>query len=227
MDSWREWLYYPIGLLPSIFFTLRFVIQWIQSERKKESHVTPLFWRLSLAGNCLLWLHYTIQIQFPFALIQAGNGVISWRNLNLMGGDSKRRSTQSVIWLFSIISLLVVAIFAIQGYALSNEAAWLRLPTHLGGTHPKLTHPWLWHTIGVFGGLLFASRFWIQWWQAETEQKSTLGSLFWWLSIAGSILMLAYFIRIHDIISTINYSFALIPYVRNLMLLNRKMVRAN
>src|SRR5271168_975047 len=84
MEEWRFLLYYPLGLLPSLFFTLRFLIQWIQSERMKMSYVDALFWRLSIAGNLLLLSHYFLQGQYPFALIQTGNAVISWRNLNLM-----------------------------------------------------------------------------------------------------------------------------------------------
>jgi len=215
--DWRVALYYPIGVLPSLFFTLRFVIQWIQSERRKESYVTPLFWKLSITGNILLLLHYIIQIQFPFALIQAGNGVISWRNLNLMGSVEKRSTVRFVFLLLSVVILSVTGIFLYQGEM-------IRIPTKLWQESPELQHDMVWHMLGVVGGILFASRFWIQWWQSETQQKSHLGRTFWSLSIVGSILMLFYFIRIQDHISIMNYSFGLIPYVRNLFLLRRKTV---
>lgn len=78
-------LLYPLGFLASIFFSLRFLIQWIQSERQKKSIVSKTFWRLSLTGNLLTVLHSLIQLQYPIAALQSLNGVIAFRNLNLMG----------------------------------------------------------------------------------------------------------------------------------------------
>ncbi|HEY4832525.1 MAG TPA: lipid-A-disaccharide synthase N-terminal domain-containing protein, partial [Waddliaceae bacterium] len=50
IENWRILLYYPLGLLPALFFTLRLLIQWFQSEKEKRSLVTPVFWKLSLTG---------------------------------------------------------------------------------------------------------------------------------------------------------------------------------
>src|SRR5271166_6628890 len=105
MDEWRLYLYYPLGLLPSLFFTLRFLIQWIRSEQEKISYVGTLFWKLSIAGNLLLLSHYFLQGQYPFALIQTGNAVFAWRNLNLM----QRRKLP---FAFSTTVALFIASFA-------------------------------------------------------------------------------------------------------------------
>ncbi len=70
MHDWQVYLYLPLGLLPPIFFGLRFLIQWFQSERAGQSVVPIIFWRLSLVGNCLMMLHLFIQMQFPLALLQ-------------------------------------------------------------------------------------------------------------------------------------------------------------
>ena len=165
-------------------------------------------------------LHYIIQIQYPFALIQATNGVISWRNLNLMK-EKKSCSTRTAVGIMTASAALITVIFALQSYFLIGEWDWIRTPTKFYDA-ARIHHSWGWHLLGAFSGALFASRFWVQWWQAEHRQRSELRSAFWWLSIAGSILSLIYFVRIHDIVSVFNQSFGLIPYVRNLMLIKRQ-----
>lgn len=213
--DWRVLAYYPLGLLPSIFFSLRFLIQWLQSEKKGESYVTPLFWKLSISGNLLLLMHYLVQLQFPFALIQAGNAVISWRNINLLGPREKRISFQSVIFLFGFAFTAISLFFVTQGEL-------FRIPVKLGQVTPVIEQSLGWHLLGIFGGLLFASRFFVQWWQSEHQRRSHMGRSFWVLSIVGSFSMLLYFIRIEDTVSILNCSFGLVPYLRNLMLLNKK-----
>ncbi len=216
MDEWRFLLYYPLGLLPSLFFTLRFLIQWIRSEREQKSYVDTLFWKLSIAGNLLLLSHYFLQGQFPFALIQTGNAVISWRNLNLM--QTRQRSFQTVVLIFLMSFCAVTASFAF----LSGDGGWMKAPqsSKAAPVDPGL----LWHAVGLLGQGLFASRFWVQWWGSEKQKKSELGAAFWWLSLLGSLISVAYFLQIRDVISILNQSFGMVPYVRNLMLLRKRQV---
>lgn len=210
----------PLGLVPSIFFGLRFFVQWLQSEKQKTSVVTPVFWKLSLAGNLLFMTHYLIQVQYPFALVQASNAAISWRNLNLMK-QGRSLSTGATMAIFSGSLLFITLLFVAQSYWFIGELDWIRTPTKLFDT-VRQHHSLSWHILGAIGGFLFASRFWIQWWQAERHQRSELRRTFWWLSIIGSVLCLTYFIRIQDYVSLFNQSCGLIPYIRNLMLIRKK-----
>jgi lipid-A-disaccharide synthase-like uncharacterized protein len=219
-EDWRPFLYYPLGLLPTIFFTLRMLLQWFQSEKRKQSYVSPAFWKLSLAGNLLLLLHYFIQVQYPFAILQTGNAIIAWRNLNLMG-EKKQTSLRSVFLYLGLSVFTVTLAFLAQSYFLIGEIDWIRTPTKLWDT-ARQHHHLTWHILGSIGGILFASRLWIQWWQIEKSKRSELGPTFWWLSIGGSILSLIYFLRIKDFVSVVHFSFGLIPYIRNLVLLKKK-----
>lgn len=219
LDELRPFLYYPLGLLPTIFFTLRILVQWMQSEKYQKSYVGRAFWRLSLAGNLLLMLHYIIQVQYPFALLQGGNAVISWRNLNLINAGKKLNTTQTVGVFLGTLAM-VTAAFIAQSYFTIGELDWIRTPTKLFD-QTRQHHHLIWHIIGTVGGTLFASRFWIQWWHAERHQRSELSKTFWWVSIFGSIVSLVYFVHIGDNISMIHYGFGLIPYARNLILMNR------
>lgn len=218
IDSWRTILYLPLGLLPSLFFTVRILQQWVQSERQGKSHVTPLFWRLSLAGQWLLFIHFVIQVQFPFALIQATNGLLSWRNLNLM--KKRRISFKAMIFLLIAAPCIVALVFVLQSLFVIGEFDWIRTPTKLWNSE-RIHHSLGWHLLGTFGGILFASRFWVQWWLAERKNKSELNPFFWWISLSGSIVLLMYFLHTKDVINIVNYSFGLVPYTRNLLLIRR------
>lgn len=84
------------------------------------------------------------------------------------------------------------------------------------------TVSWMWHVAGTIGIVLFNSRFWVQWWGAESAKQSSLGATFWWISLAGEILCFSYFMRIGDAVNFIGPLFALVPYIRNLALIYRK-----
>lgn len=216
-DSLRLWLYFSFGFLPSIFFTARFWIQWFQSERAKRSFVTPLFWQLSFIGNFLLMVHYTIQVQYPFALIQMISLVIAARNLNLMQNRHPIWPLKRVFGaLFALITLLTLIFFLTAA-----DESWMRTPLK------KIETGLLLKGIGILGVMLFASRFWLQWWQAERAGRSELGPAFFWISLTGSILSLLYFTKIHDWVSVSQYGVGTIPYLRNLILLTKRQQKAS
>jgi lipid-A-disaccharide synthase-like uncharacterized protein len=72
------------GYLGQAMFSCRFLIQWITSERKKQSVVPILFWWFSLAGGLCL-LSYAIHRRDPvFILGQSAGLVVYVRNLILI-----------------------------------------------------------------------------------------------------------------------------------------------
>jgi lipid-A-disaccharide synthase-like uncharacterized protein len=215
LSEWRIYLYYPLGLLPPILFGLRFLIQWIKSEKAGFSLVDAPFWRLSFAGNLLSFIHYSLQGQYPFALIQTGNGLIAWRNLNLMNSRAPCSRSKTIV-LFSLVLSLAAAVCVNMEWA-SENPQWIRIP-HALILPPATSTSLFWHLIGILGQGLFASRFWLQWWRAEREQRSSLDRAFWTLSLAGCLLSSLYFVQIRDLIGCLNQLFGIIPYVRNLML---------
>ncbi len=68
---------------------------------------------------------------------------------------------------------------------------------------------------------LFASRFIVQWYVSEKLKRSVIPVQFWWLSIAGSLMMLVYAIYIGKVPLILGFLFPSIIYVRNLMLIRR------
>jgi lipid-A-disaccharide synthase-like uncharacterized protein len=70
-----------IGFTGQVLFSMRFLVQWLQSERMKRSVIPVAFWFFSIAGGLAL-LSYAIYRRDPvFILGQAGGLLIYTRNL--------------------------------------------------------------------------------------------------------------------------------------------------
>jgi lipid-A-disaccharide synthase-like uncharacterized protein len=83
--------------------------------------------------------------------------------------------------------------------------------------------PWL--AIGLVGNAAFFSRFLVQWIASERAGRSTVPVSFWWLSIAGSLILLAYAVHRRDPVFVLAYLPNSFVYVRNLMLIRRGAAR--
>lgn len=79
-----------------------------------------------------------------------------------------------------------------------------------------------WKVVGWLGNVVFTSRFLVQWYATEKHGRVVVPTLFWWLSIGGSLLLLAYAsIYQRDSVFVAAYAFSWIPYVRNLLIHHR------
>ncbi len=79
-----------------------------------------------------------------------------------------------------------------------------------------------WTILGLLGQFLFSVRFLIQWIVSEKKQESTIPVAFWYFSILGSIVLLAYSIHIKNLVFILGQSVGSIIYARNLILIRRK-----
>ena len=79
----------------------------------------------------------------------------------------------------------------------------------------------LWLILGFVGQSLFATRFVVQWISSERLGRSHIPIAFWYLSISGSLIMLAYAIHIKDPVVITGYVANSFVYARNLMLIWR------
>jgi lipid-A-disaccharide synthase-like uncharacterized protein len=78
-----------------------------------------------------------------------------------------------------------------------------------------------WTIFGLIANGLFASRFLVQWYVSERLKRSVIPVQFWYLSIAGSVMMLVYAIYIGKIPLILGFLFPTIIYVRNLILIRK------
>ena len=79
MDSKHIWI--AVGFLGQALFFGRFFVQWIASERRKESVIPRSFWFLSLGGGLILLL-YSIHRRDPVFIVGQATGMFIYtRNL--------------------------------------------------------------------------------------------------------------------------------------------------
>lgn len=73
-----------VGFVGQTMFFMRFVVQWITSERKRASVIPVAFWYFSIIG-AFISLIYAIHIEsWPFTLGQACGFLVYFRNLYLI-----------------------------------------------------------------------------------------------------------------------------------------------
>ncbi|HEY5603857.1 MAG TPA: lipid-A-disaccharide synthase N-terminal domain-containing protein [Gammaproteobacteria bacterium] len=76
-----ETIWLIIGFSGQALFSMRFIVQWIASEKQKKSIIPTVFWYFSLAGGITL-LSYALYKQDPvFILGQAMGLFIYSRNI--------------------------------------------------------------------------------------------------------------------------------------------------
>lgn len=80
----------------------------------------------------------------------------------------------------------------------------------------------IWVGVGLLGQLAFTMRFLLQWIVSERRGESVIPIAFWFFSMSGSVILLAYALHRRDPVFTLGQSFGLIVYVRNLMLIYGK-----
>jgi lipid-A-disaccharide synthase-like uncharacterized protein len=81
---------------------------------------------------------------------------------------------------------------------------------------------WYWIAFGLIGNSAFFTRFLVQWIASERAGRSLVPVSFWYLSILGSLILLAYAIHRGDPIFTLAYLPNAFVYTRNLVLLRRE-----
>ncbi len=79
-----------------------------------------------------------------------------------------------------------------------------------------------WLLVGFAGQALFSARFIVQWLASERERRSVIPKAFWYLSLAGSMVLLAYAIHRADPVFIAGQSFGLAIYLRNLHLIGAR-----
>jgi len=82
--------------------------------------------------------------------------------------------------------------------------------------------PQYWLYLGFAGQMLFGLRFLVQWVASERRGESIIPIYFWYLSLIGSLILLAYAIFRRDPVFILGQSTGIIVYMRNLMLIYRK-----
>lgn len=90
ITSWASVVWVAIGLLGQLAFSGRMVLQWIVSERRRESVITESFWWFSLFGGVTLF-SYFVWRQDPIGILGQASGIVIYiRNLRLFYKRKRR-----------------------------------------------------------------------------------------------------------------------------------------
>lgn len=84
-----------------------------------------------------------------------------------------------------------------------------------------LTTEAIWIGIGFFGQALFFGRWLVQWIASEKKSQSEVPVSFWYMSLIGGLITLAYAIYRQDPVFIAGQGLGSVVYVRNLMLIYR------
>jgi lipid-A-disaccharide synthase-like uncharacterized protein len=185
------------GWLGSACFFSRGLVQWLASERARKVECPATYWRLSLAGSVLLGV-YSFARREPVLL--AGlllNGCFYARNLHLERGGTRLSPRLASV-------VLVLALPLLAAPAAGVEASGSRTPA--------------WFLVAIAGQVLWSSRFALQWWASERAGRSRLPVAFWYVSLCGNCLLLAYALHLRDPVFVASFALGPLAQVRNLWL---------
>ncbi len=79
----------------------------------------------------------------------------------------------------------------------------------------------IWMAIGFLGQLCFSARFLVQWWTSERQRRSVVPVSFWYFSLLGGLILLAYAVHRRDPVFILGQAAGTLIYLRNLTFLHR------
>lgn len=86
----KEILWILFGFSGQILFSLRFIIQWVASEKAKKTVIPGSFWIYSILGSIVLSTYAIYRKDPVFILGQLPSVFIYFRNILLNRRNSKR-----------------------------------------------------------------------------------------------------------------------------------------
>ena len=90
-----ELIWLSIGFLAQLMFSMRFIVQWIASERAKRSIVPEMFWYFSFAGGVMLFAYAIYRLDPVFMLGQGTGLLIYARNIYFIWQQRGRQGASS------------------------------------------------------------------------------------------------------------------------------------
>lgn len=81
-----------LGYAGQALFSMRFIVQWVASERAGRSVIPIAFWFFSIGGGTLLFL-YALYVRDPVFILGQGMGLFVYlRNLYFVARERKLRA---------------------------------------------------------------------------------------------------------------------------------------
>jgi lipid-A-disaccharide synthase-like uncharacterized protein len=83
-----------------------------------------------------------------------------------------------------------------------------------------------WLVVGLLGQLMFTARFLVQWFASERAGRSVVPVAFWYFSIMGGLIVLAYGIHKLEPVIILGQLPGVVIYSRNLWLIHKEKLAA-
>jgi len=198
MDPWEV-----VGYAGQALFFGRVMVQWLASERARRSATPRAYWWISLGASALLASTAAGLGEWVLLPGYVVNAAIYVRNLWL-GDDPARGSGGLGPVPAALIGLTAAAALAWWGVSHSEVEG-----SRVGAG---------WLAAGIAGQAIWSTRFLVQWWLSERAGHSHFPLTFWWLSLSGSVLNLAYTLQLDTPVFWIGFVTAWFVPMRNLWL---------
>ncbi len=201
----QGWIY-AVGLMAQAFFGLRVLIQWWLTEKRKAPVSPNLYWFCSLAGSMLFMFYGVLRTDLVIVMGQLLSYAIYVRNLQL-----------KKVWKsFPIYNRLIILVlpFLLMAYTISHLS-------NINFFKVMVETPGVFILLGGMGQLLLNFRFVVQLYYSERKNESVMPHSFWVISIVGSLLVTVYALHRNDPVLLLSQLLALIPYVRNIILIKK------
>jgi lipid-A-disaccharide synthase-like uncharacterized protein len=97
-DSMVPWLYCEsrvwtaFGLIGNLLFSLRFIVQWLYSEKRRELIIPSIFWHLSFWGSVIALIYAFHIDKLPVILGYFFLPILYARNLVLLARTKRKGS---------------------------------------------------------------------------------------------------------------------------------------
>ena len=99
--------------------------------------------------------------------------------------------------------------------------AWLERVLHVSSRTELM-----WVLFGLAAQLMFTARFLVQWIASERQRKSVMPVAFWYFSMLGGMMLLAYALYRADPVFILGQALGVVIYARNLWLIHAERRRA-
>jgi lipid-A-disaccharide synthase-like uncharacterized protein len=201
----NQYLIYALGFFAQGLFGARSIVQWYLSEREGRVVSPTLFWIFSLSGSSLFLLYGLIRQDVVILIGQSISFYIYVRNLQL-------KRAWSTIPLFFQLPLLAIPPSILMFWFQQKNVSALEVDTAISLT-----------VVGIAGQLLLNCRYLYQWYSSEKANESVLPLGFWIISLAASIMVVAYSIARQEPVLLVAQSLGIVVYLRNIIIYSRSL----
>lgn len=97
VTTWWSVAIVGVGLIGQLAFSGRWIVQWIVSEKRRDSVVPESFWWFSFAGGAILFAYFAWRQDIVAVLGQTSGVVVYARNIRLLRKARRRAAREAQV----------------------------------------------------------------------------------------------------------------------------------